>query len=97
LITKYKSQDILTVVKIRILEWIGYVIRMDETRCVKKIFEGKLEGSRGKGRARFRWIDDVEDDLRKLGVKRWRVKALDRGMGINYKGSQGQTETAVAL
>jgi len=23
-------------------------------------------------------INDVEDDLRKLGVKRWRTKALDR-------------------
>jgi hypothetical protein len=26
----------------------------------------------------LRWINDVEDDLRKLGVKRWRTKALDR-------------------
>ena len=30
-----------------------------------------------KGRPRLRWINDVEDDLRKSGVKRWRVKALD--------------------
>jgi hypothetical protein len=44
LITKYKSQDIVTVIKIRRLECLGYVIRMDETGCVKKIFEGKLEG-----------------------------------------------------
>jgi hypothetical protein len=27
---------------------------------------------------RLRWINDVEDDSRKLGVKRWRTKALDR-------------------
>jgi hypothetical protein len=59
------------------LEWLGHVIRIKEVRSVKKIFEGKLEGRRGRGRARLRWIDDVEDDLRKLGVKRWRVKALD--------------------
>jgi len=38
---------------------------------------GKLEGRRGRGRPRLRWINDVEDDLRKLGVKRWRTKALD--------------------
>ena len=46
---------------------------------VKKIFEGKLERRRGRGRPKLRWIDDVEDDLRKLGVKRWTAKALDRG------------------
>jgi transcription termination factor 2 len=78
LITKCKSQDIITVIKIRRLEWLGHVIRMEETRSVKKIFEGKLEGRRGRGRPRVRWINDVEDDLRKLGVRRWRTKALDR-------------------
>jgi hypothetical protein len=50
LITKYKSQYIITVIKIRRLEWLGHVITMDETRSVKKIFDGKLEGRRGRGR-----------------------------------------------
>jgi len=47
---------------------------MNETRSVKKTFKGKLEGRRGRGRPRLRWINDVED---KLGVKRWRMKTLD--------------------
>ena len=68
----------MTVIKIRRLEWLGHVVRMNETRSVKKIFEGKLEGRRGRGRPRLRWINDVEDNLRKLSVKRWRTKALDR-------------------
>jgi hypothetical protein len=51
---------------------------MNETRSVRKSFEGKLEGRKGKGRPRFRWINDVEDDLKKHGVKRWRLKALNR-------------------
>jgi hypothetical protein len=59
----------VTVIKIRRLEWLGHVIRMDETRAVKKIFEGELEGRRGRGRTRLRWINDVDGDLRKLGVK----------------------------
>ena len=67
--TKYKSQDIVTIIKIQRLEWLGHVSRMNETRSVKKIFEGKLEGRRGRGRPRFRWMNDVEDDLRNLGVK----------------------------
>jgi hypothetical protein len=32
LMTKYKSQNIVTVIKIRRLEWIGQVIRMKESR-----------------------------------------------------------------
>jgi hypothetical protein len=51
---------------------------MNEIRTVKKIFEEKLGGRRGRGRPRLRWIDDVEDDLRNMGIKRWRIRALDR-------------------
>jgi hypothetical protein len=36
---------------------------MNEIGSVKKILEGKLEGRRGRGRLRLRWINDVEDDL----------------------------------
>jgi hypothetical protein len=76
--TKYKAPDILNVITIRRLEWLGHVVRMNETRSVKKISEGKLKERRSRGRPRLRWINDVEDDLRKPGVKRWRTKALER-------------------
>jgi hypothetical protein len=69
LIIKYKFQDTVIEIKICRLEWLGYVIRMNETRSVKKIFEGTLEGRRDRGRPRLTWIDDVEDDLRELGMK----------------------------
>jgi hypothetical protein len=78
MVTKYKAPDIVNVIKIRRLEWLGHVVRMNVTRSVKKIFEGKLEGQRSRGRPRLRWIHDVEDDLRELGVKRWRTNALER-------------------
>ena len=75
--TKYKTPDVVSIIKVRRLEWLGHVVRMNETWSVKKIFERKL-GRRGRGRPRLRWINDVEDDLRKIGVKRWRTKALER-------------------
>jgi hypothetical protein len=44
LMTKYKAPDIVNIIKIQRLEWLGHVVRMKETRSVKKIFEEKLEG-----------------------------------------------------
>jgi hypothetical protein len=41
--------------------------------------EGNPGGRRRKGRPRKRWTDDVQDDMIKMGVKRWRTKAMDRG------------------
>jgi len=46
---KYIAPDVMNVIKIRRLEWFGHVVRINETRSVKKIFEGKLERRRGRG------------------------------------------------
>jgi uncharacterized protein YqfB (UPF0267 family) len=46
--SKYKSQDIVSVIKVRRLEWLGDIIRRNETMTVKKIFEEKLGGRRGR-------------------------------------------------
>jgi hypothetical protein len=42
------------------------------------VFNAKPEGRCGVGRPRLRWLDDVEADIKALGVKRWRTKAQDR-------------------
>ena len=62
-----------TEIKTRRLEWLGHVIRMDNERLPKLILNSKPEE-----RQKLRWLDDSETDLRALGVKRWRIKALDR-------------------
>jgi hypothetical protein len=51
---------------------------MEDTRLPNMIFNAKPEGRRGVGRPRLRWLDDVEADIKALGVKRWRIKAQDR-------------------
>jgi hypothetical protein len=75
---KFKSPDILAVIKVRRLEWLGHVVRMDGERTVKKLLECKPGGGRKKGRPRLRWMDDVELDFEEYGCKRWRTRALDR-------------------
>ena len=44
----------------------------------KKIFTQKLEGTRRRGRPRKRWKEEVERDLRVLGVRRCREFVADR-------------------
>jgi hypothetical protein len=57
------------------MDWIGYIVRIDQGRTVTKILERKLDGSRRKGRPRLRWLEDVEKDL---WEKKWQQKAADR-------------------
>jgi len=51
---------------------------MDQGRAVKKIFQSKPERSRGRGRPRVRWVEDVEKDVLEMKVTRWRQGAVDR-------------------
>jgi hypothetical protein len=66
----YKSPDIVTEIKVRRLEWLGHAIRMEDTRLPKVVFNAKPEGRRGVGIPRLRWLDDVEADIKALGIKR---------------------------
>jgi hypothetical protein len=75
---KFKSPDIISVIKLGRLEWLGHVMRLNETRVARKILDDKPGGKRRRGRPRHRWLDDVEADLRSRGVKRWRAKILSR-------------------
>jgi len=40
------------------MDWT-YIVRKEQGRTVKKIFESKSEGSRGRGRPRLRWLEGV--------------------------------------
>jgi hypothetical protein len=66
---KFKSPDIVTVVKVRQFEWLGHAVRLDGERAVNMLLKGK-QGEGGKnGRTSVRWMDDVEMDLRNMGMK----------------------------
>ncbi|KAJ4444925.1 hypothetical protein ANN_06724 [Periplaneta americana] len=77
----YKDSSIVTDIKIRRLEWLGHIIRMDNNNIPKRLLDATLSGKRRAGRPKLRWLDDVQDDLVKAGIKRWRRRALEREDG----------------
>jgi len=78
IIKMYGEPDIVRFIKIGRLRWFGHVVRMERDRIPSKMLDSKPGGSRGVGRPRGRWKDDVEADLRALGVSGWRTLAVNR-------------------
>jgi hypothetical protein len=74
----YNKPYIVGDIKSSRLRWLGHVERMAEDRVVKNVFKGKPGGRRLQGQPRKRWLDDVEEDLRKMGVRRWRSRVENR-------------------
>ena len=60
------------------ISWLGHLERMEEDRMPKKIFTQELEGTRRRARSRKGWREEVERDLKVLGVRRWRELVIDR-------------------
>jgi hypothetical protein len=51
---------------------------MNNERMPKRIMTTKTEGIRKRGRPRKRWIDEVEEDLKIMGIINWHAVAKDR-------------------
>lgn len=54
----FKYADIVTVIKVCVLEWFGHIVRMDCGKTVNTLLEGKPQGERKKGIPGLRWMDD---------------------------------------
>ena len=73
-----QGADIVRLIKSRRLAWLGHVARMEGHRVTRRVMEWKPMGRRMRGRPRKRWIDDVEEDMRTMGVRGWRRIVNDR-------------------
>jgi hypothetical protein len=51
---------------------------MKSTEIPRKLMEWRPEGRRSVGRSRLRRMDGVEEDLRKMTVKKWWLAARNR-------------------
>jgi hypothetical protein len=56
----------MTEIKIRRLEWLGYVIRKKISIFQKMILNSMLKERSAAGRPNFRWLDDVVATIRNL-------------------------------
>ena len=66
-------------IKIRRLERVGHIVRMEEERIPKKVLNGYFHTTRPVGRQRTRWADVVQRDaLQLLGTRGWRRRATNR-------------------
>jgi hypothetical protein len=54
------------------------VVRLEDFRFPKKILYAKLDKKWKTGRPKLRWFNDVQTDIRTLGIKTWMYKAQDR-------------------
>jgi hypothetical protein len=58
-----KHKNIINYIKAQRLSWFGHVQRMPDTRTVKKIFNWKSLTIRSQRRPKYRWEDNIEQDI----------------------------------
>ena len=77
------AHPILYISRIRVkaqrLSWFGHVQRMPDTRTVKKIFNWKPLNERSQGRPKYRWEDNIKQDICQMKIKNWIACVQHRG------------------
>ena len=74
-----KRKNIVNHIKAQRLSWFCHVQRMPDTRTVKKIFKWNPLTKRSQGRPKYRWEDNVKQDICQMKVKHWITCVQDRG------------------
>jgi hypothetical protein len=72
------NADIVRFIKSRMIACLGHVMRMDEKRIPKRVFEWKPTDRRIRGRPRKSWVENIEEDIQTLGLKEWRKLSKER-------------------
>jgi hypothetical protein len=62
------SPDILSEINIRRLEWLGHVIKMEDTRILQMVFNIEPEVRHGVRRPKLRELYNVEVDMKIQGA-----------------------------
>jgi hypothetical protein len=65
-----EEEDIIRMIKITQLHCTGYSQKMDNNEIHRRIMNFRLKGRRTVQRPKIQWMDDVVEDLRKVGIQR---------------------------
>jgi len=74
-----KHQNIINYIKAQRLSWSGHVQGMPDTRTLKKIFNWKPLTKISQGRPKYRWEDNIKQDICHINIKNCIACVLDRG------------------
>jgi len=73
-----KQDDIIKFIKSQRLRWAAHIMRMEDKRTTRKITEWTPFKIRPVGRPRLRWMDQVEENLKRMKIVGWKAKVEDR-------------------
>jgi hypothetical protein len=65
----YNESDIVRVIKIGRLRWLGHLFRIQELDPCRKLTLYKPEHTRCVRKRRRRWLESIETGLKKMGIK----------------------------
>ena len=55
--------------KANAVRWYGHILRREEKHILRQALELQVDGARGKGRPRKTWRKQVEEEMKKVGLK----------------------------
>ena len=73
-----KHKNIVNYIKAQRLSWFCHVQRMADSTTVKKIFNWKLLTRRSQGKPKYRWEDNIKQDICQMKIKNWTACIQDR-------------------
>ena len=73
----YEDITVLQRIKLARLRWAGHVVRMEPDDPARKVFLGRPQGQRRRGRPKLRWQEGVEASAIKAGITDWQSKVRD--------------------
>lgn len=85
--TLFGRSDQVAEVRQARLRWLGHLERMLEERVIKKLYQGNLGGGVDSWRD-VQGRDRVDEDLRRVGVRMWRILSQDRELWKLWYGSK---------